>query len=774
MREKLHCRPRFRNHSFALAVSLLGLLVVGRTMGPTGVDPLVFVSRQIPPDGSIYWRVPMDMPGVGPHSRFRVAAPGKLVVRETDGLIRVLVDGGNPSPASFNLIDVDAPDVSYDGGRIVFAGLPQGAYDHGPVNNPGAWRLFVINASGTGLRQLTSSDQDLDLAQFGEAGEGLRVYDDTDPVWLPDGRVAFSSTRWPSYAQYSGVRTTNLYVVNADGSGLHRITAERNGADRPQIDPVTGKIVYARWWRNHRFALDDVATVPDPSGGYIQKDGLSARRDVQMDGSRTYGDYLWRNVWNPAAINPDGTELKAWGGSFLQSGDGRTGHTYGGGFTRTGDLLANFFPMFNMTEASGFGGIRRYARGPEAYTPVIGVTDYTSTYANSSNPTSYGIFRGSYAAEPSELSDGRLVVSWAPDVYQDYGLYRVSADGGDRTLLLDSRGTSELRARSLRARPLPPVLTDTVSGSPRLLPPSPEGPYDQDGTFTFNALNVYANAPVDTDIVSAPAVGSAATIRFFIDQQRTSPGSYPNLDWPILLGEERVNPDGSVRTSAPANVPLFEQLRTKDGKVPLTRGPFGPSGAGHVAGMNFGRAGTTATCVGCHIGHTMIPVPTNAADAAWTNLAPGALVSVSSSRSDASVGGLTDRRVTKALPEQVWSSSPGLAGQGQWIQLAFPVPVRVRAVRVYAPGPGGEPASSLELRELVVRLLDDVGGIERVRRSTGVVRPSGTDVGFDSILARVVRIEFSQVRGRFYGSPGAALTEVEVIARGEKDADRSK
>ena len=51
---------------------------------------------------------------------------------------------------------------------------------------------------------------------------------------------------------------------------------------------------------------------------------------------------------------------------------------------------------------------------------------------------------------------------------------------------------------------------------------------------------MYANAPVDWDIVSAPPVGSAASIRFFIDHQRTSPGSFPYLDWPILLGEKKV------------------------------------------------------------------------------------------------------------------------------------------------------------------------------------------------------------------------------------------
>jgi oligopeptide/dipeptide ABC transporter ATP-binding protein len=252
------------------------------------------------------------------------------------------------------------------------------------------------------------------------------------------------------------------------------------------------------------------------------------------------------------------------------------------------------------------------------------------------------------------------------------------------------------------------LLPDTLAQVANLLPPPATGPYDQDGTFTFDALNIYANAPVDTDIVSAPPVGSVATIRFFLDHQRTSPGSYPNLDWPILLEEKPVNADGSVRASAPANLPLFEQLRTTSGTVPVTRGPNGASGAGHVAGMNFGPSGATARCVGCHIGHTMIPVPANPADAVWTNLAPGAQVSVSSSRAEDGSRWLTDRRVNKAAPGQLWSSSPDLSGRGQWIQLVFPVGVRVRTVRLYAPGPAGAAQCTLEITESIVRLLEDV------------------------------------------------------------------
>jgi len=728
------------------------------------VDPVVFVSRQIPPDGSIYLSSAHDMPGVGARSRFRVAAPGRLLVRDSNGNMRTLVDGRRPSPATLNLVDVNAPDVSYDGKRIVFAGLPQGDYPTGPNVDPDAWRIFVINADGSGLAQITQSDQELDLSQFGPAEIGLRAYDDTDPAWLPDGRIVFTSTRWPSFGHYSGVRTTNLYVVDANGGRLHRITAERNGADRPQVDPLTGKIVFSRWWRNHRFALDDERTVTREGGGYVQKDGLSASRDVEMSGRPEFGDYLWRNVWNPASINPDGTELKAWGGAFLQEGDGSSNHVYGGAFAPDGAFYANFFPMFNMTEAAGFGGIRRFTPGPASYQPIIGITSLQTTYVRNTEPRSFGIYPGPYAAEPAVMSDGSLLISFASDINQDYGLYRIAADGTGLERVYDEAGTSELRARSLNPRPVPPVLTDRVSLDASLLPPPAAGPFDTDGTFTFDALNVYANAPVDTDIISAPAVGSASRIRFFIDHQRTSPGSYPHLDWPVPLEERAVSASGAVRTErAPANVPLFEQLRSADKRVPITRGPDGNRGAAHVAGLNFGRPGAVVRCVGCHIGHSMMPVPEHDADAAWTNLAPGATVTASSSRSADVLTAVNDRRALKATPAETWSSEPGASRSSQWVRLTFPVPVVVQNVRLYAPARSAQ--SDLSLRETRVILLDDRGA-QVASGYSGQVGVEGTDLAFDNITARSVRIEFRQMTGSFLNASVAALAEVEVIARG--------
>jgi hypothetical protein len=767
---------------FALALALLGGLplasavsaqsaifrddfesrsLCGWVAQPVPCEPaLVFVSRQIPDRGSVYWSVPNDMPGVGPHSRFRVAAPGKLEIRWPDGTVETLVDGATPAPP-YSLIDVNAPDVSWDGREIVFAGLPQGSYDDGPVNDPGAWRIFAIAADGTSLRQITFSDQDgLDLSQFGPAAGGFGAYDDTDPAWLPDGRIVFSSTRWRSRAQYSGVRTSNLHVVDADGSNPHRITSERNGADRPLIDPTTGRIVFARWWRNHRFATDDLATVPDPSGGWLLKDGLTTDRTNHVGGP----DALFRNAWQAATIRPDGTELAMWTGRFR---DEAANHVYGGAFAPDGTLVANFFPMYNMTEAAGFGGLRRYARGALPHQPLAGITYLTLDYVHCPNPSdcSYGIYNGEYAGEPAVLPDGRIVFSLAPDVGQDYGLYRMNGDGGGRVALHDVAGTTELRARLLAPRGVPPVLADLLApaSNPSLLPPDADGPYDVDGSFFFDARNVYANGPVDSDIVSAPAVGSASTIRFFLDHQRTSPGSFPNLDWPILLAEAPVAPDGSVAHLAPAHVPLFEQLRGPGG-VPLTRG----GGAAHVAGMNYGRPGIGAPCVGCHAGHTLIPLPPTPEAAAWSNLAPGAAITVSSTRDPNQNGGLTDRRVLDGEIWRYWSSQAGQPQDGQWLRLAFPVPVTVRRVRLFNPRFGDQAASTIQVESATVALFADAAATQLVATAgAGALAVGGTDVDFADVVARAVRVTLDDVSGTFYGMPLAVLAEVEVVARGE-------
>jgi len=744
----------------------------------TSGQALVFVSRQIPEMGTVYWSVPKGMPGVGPFSRFQVAAPSKLLIREVDGQLRTLIDGSQPTAASLNLIDVNAPDVAYDGQTIVFAGLPAGDYDLRPMTNPGAWRIYTIRVDGTDLRQVTTASQDdLDLSQFGEIVGQFRTYDDTDPVWLPDGRIVFASTRWPSLAMYGAARTTNLHVVNADGTGLQRITSERNGAERPLVDPLSGRIVYSRWWRNFRLPANSMETLVDETGGFRLKDGLVVANESNDLGDVPGGPTnINRNAWHLASINPDGTDLQIWGigsSTFLLGEDAN--FAYGGSFAADGSFYGNFFPMKNGTEASGFGGIRHYRPGMAgSYSALIGITSEIGYEHVSEDPVSYGVNQGAYAAEPELLTPNQLVISWAADINQDYGLYLLHTDGSGRQQLYDNPGTSELRARVVAPRALPPIIADSITQRASLLPPLADGPYDRDGTFTFDALNVYFNAPVDTNIVSAIPVGSAGTIRLFIDHQRDQQfGSLERLDWPILLQEVAVNPDGSVRVQSPANVPLFEQIRTPGPAyvVPLTgRTHDEDGGAAHVAGLNFGRPGEVQRCVGCHTGHSMIPVPDDPEAAKFTNLAPAATISYSSIHPliNPAADSLIDRQVQKGRIINYWRSDPAEEPTGQWVQLAFPVPITVRTVRLYNPRFGDEAQSTVQVNAATVILYsDDAATQEVAREPIGPLAVSGTDLHFDDVQAQAVRVIINEVTGTFETLAVASLAEVEVIARGE-------
>jgi hypothetical protein len=48
----------------------------------------------------------------------------------------------------------------------------------------------------------------------------------------------------------------------------------------------------------------------------------------------------------------------------------------------------------------------------------------------------------------------------------------------------------------------------------------------------------------------------------------------------------------------------------------------------------------------------------------------------------------------------------------------------------------------------------------------GRVSVDGTDVPFDDVPARAVRVDIDEVDGTFYGAKVASLAEIEVIASG--------
>jgi hypothetical protein len=741
-------------------------------VSPAGYD-IVFVSRKILREGSNDNESYGDMPGAGPYSRFLDCAPGKLLIYKANGTLVTLVDGTNPTAASLNLIDVNAPDVSYDGTQIVFAGLPAPAagqvYDTLPKGVQGAWHIYKMNVNGTGLTQLTNDSLVINNTQFnapGKKGNNFSQYDDIDPIWMADGRICFSSSRWPSTADYGGARTTNLYVMNNDGSSMHRITSERNGAERPMMDPLTGQIVFARWWRNGRVPLDDTSTLADPAtpGGYIRKGGLSSNPAVQSVAPY----FITFNGWVAAAINPDGRGLHLFAGG---TGNNEQFNMYGGSFTSTNTLVANYFPENRLSGEGGFGGVETHVRGAGNYLPLAGYNYDGPTDAPAGTADSLERFYSvdGYASDACVLPNDNVVISWAPDTNQDYGLYVVDSAGANKTLIYNVAGTAEMRAKAIVVRTVPPVIADQVTTVASLYPPLAAGPYNIDGNFTFDDLNVYANGPVDMDITSAPAVGSAGSIKFFINQQRTRVGSNTELDWPIQLAEMPISAAGAViNPNSPADVPLFEQLRTSSLQgytVPVTGDPV-PSSTAHVAGMNYGRPTQTMTCMGCHRGHSMIPVPADTSNVQFTNLAPGATVTLSSAQTAGAANAINDRQVQLAFPtENYWYTARNIT-QNQWAKLNFPVSIKINDVRIYNIPAGGLAASTLQVTEVQVNLYSDSAATQPVATQTisQNLASTGTDVLFTGVVAKVVQINILGTTGVFGGKPRTGLAEVEVIA----------
>lgn len=738
-----------------------GATGTGTDTGPTdsaetfvaGLPPLVFVSRQRPTEGSWFWDEPRGLPGVGGHTRTRATPPGQLVLRDSDGTINVLVDGANPTADSLDLVDVSAPHVTHDGDWILFAGIPESGLttseNYTDEQFPGGWRIFKIKTDGTGLEQLT--DDSVDVGH----DDG---YDDTDPFELPDGRIGFSSTRWLTWAAYNLTRGSNIFLIDPDGSNMRRVTSERSGADRGVVEPSTGMIVFGRWWRNPRFPYDPWDDQSQGANGWKHHDGLTIVGDEDAGGFGVSD----RLSWHQAAINPDGTGLVQWTGTHHKDDDNVA---YGGVFRDDGCMVANYFPQQDMTESSGFGGLRLYCPGP--YTPqgIMGVTDHTLELREFAVPW---IYVSEYVTDPVLLDDGRMIVSIAPDHLQDYGLYVVDADGGNRQEILDWDGTTEIRAAVVQPRADEVVLTDTITQVPSMATATTEPPYHVDGIFTFHVLNVYANGPVDAPIVSGINIGQAAEIRFFVDHQtELLPAVEPSVNWPVEIGVLPFTAAGEAKDEqAPANTPLFEQVRAPDGTVPKLGGPS-TKGVAHVAGFNYGRPGSTSRCVGCHAGHTMIEVPQSDADAQFSNVAPGGTMTTSSSEKPEFDTSMINRKVNTDELGRAWYSDRGLAA-GEWAQLSFPVPIDVRTVRPWAPLPFD--SSDLTVDMVTVTLYADEAATEEITHKTlGPISRSGTDVPFDDVPCRAVRVTIDQVTGRHNGFEAAGLVELEVIARGSEE-----
>jgi Tol biopolymer transport system component len=129
-----------------------------------------------------------------------------------------------PNPHSFSAGFDANPAWSPDGRRIAFVSNRDGNDD-----------IFVVNVDGRGLRNLTRSRGN-----------------DRDPMWSPDGRkIAFRGERArPSELERVACRPRcrrdEIYVINADGSGLRQLTHNWRSDGVAAWSPDGRKILFLR------------------------------------------------------------------------------------------------------------------------------------------------------------------------------------------------------------------------------------------------------------------------------------------------------------------------------------------------------------------------------------------------------------------------------------------------------------------------------------------------------------------------------------------------
>jgi Tol biopolymer transport system component len=134
------------------------------------------------------------------------------------------------------------PAWSPDGRKIAFMSNRDGTDD-----------LFVVSADGSGLRNLTRS-QGHDRARIWKGREHKRIswFSTDGPMWSPDGqKIVFRSERdRPSELERAACRPRcereEIYVIDADGSGLRRLTHNWRFDAAPVWSPDGRKILFVR------------------------------------------------------------------------------------------------------------------------------------------------------------------------------------------------------------------------------------------------------------------------------------------------------------------------------------------------------------------------------------------------------------------------------------------------------------------------------------------------------------------------------------------------
>ncbi|MBM4093066.1 MAG: hypothetical protein FJ276_27200, partial [Planctomycetes bacterium] len=447
-----------------------------------------------------------------------------------------------------------SPDLAYDGTQILFAYVEcTGDMRHHHHVDPtrGHWdegrcyHIFRVNADGSDLRQLTDG-----------------TFNDFDPCWLPNGRIAFISERRGGYLRCGRVCPTyTLFDMAADGTDITCLSFHETNEWHPSVTN-DGRIVWTRWDYVDRHGC--TAHVPWLTG-------LDGRDPRAMHGN-----------FAPRQGRPDmEVDCRAIPGShkFVATAAPHHGQAYGS--------LVIVDP--HVADDDGMGPVRRFT--PEVSFPETegGGQVYGTPWPLSED---YHLCVYDAAMQPGGGFQGGAVLRG------DYGIYLVDAFG-NRELIYRDPEIGCLSPIPLRPRPMPAANSQLVKRGPETNPAArataPGESTDRVGEMVV--VNVYEG------LKPWPEGTKITHLRVLQVLPMSVPSGRPPHETGLrvatagdsvvpvrhVLGTVPVEADGSVFCTVPANKELFFQAVDERGLAVQSM-----RSATHV------HEGDRLVCAGCH------------------------------------------------------------------------------------------------------------------------------------------------------------------------------
>ena len=202
------------------------------------VQELLFVKQHYRVPGHVYTAF-MDAETGTSSTQGPPVLPGggicRLAPARVDGAVTEVVNAG---PGV--IMDLD---LSYDARELVFSWRLPGKPYH----------LYRANVDGSGLTQLTDGP-----------------YHDLNPCWLPDGGIAFISTRCRCFVLCNVTPVATLHRMDRDGADIRALSANYVNDFTPAVLP-DGRLLYTRW------EYVDRPAIPIQSLWTIYPDGTNLR-----------------------------------------------------------------------------------------------------------------------------------------------------------------------------------------------------------------------------------------------------------------------------------------------------------------------------------------------------------------------------------------------------------------------------------------------------------------------------------------------------------------